>query len=104
MDLAELPEAAALADYFESRGRGFAAAARSAGGVIDRFYLVAGRQLRLRFAGPALLASLTRALGHLETSAGPDPAGSILIWDGRSTARAIPPAPFPAQFEITRGP
>ncbi|MCA1553556.1 MAG: serine kinase, partial [Chloroflexi bacterium] len=47
--------------------------------------------VRLRFAGPALLADVTRALTHLATTPVREPTLTVCIWDSCSTHTPVPP-------------
>lgn len=71
----------ALHSYFEE-------SARAAGGTEDHEFLLAGHRVRLRFAGPAWSASLTRGLSHLRLGPAPegeDPALTVHVWDGAAS-------------------
>jgi hypothetical protein len=70
----------------------FEEAARTAG-LNDRTYRLAGRTIRLRFAGSALADPLTRALHHLERTDRDEPELTIHIWDAGSTGSTPPPIP-----------
>lgn len=79
--------------FFASFFKSFQRAADNVGGVIDRYYNLAGQTIRLRFAGPALLPLLTPALAH---TAVPETSASdltICIWDNTSTATPRPKLP-----------
>ena len=71
-------------------------AAEAAGDVKLRRYRLAGTALELRFAGPALVDPLTRALEHLAT---PSPADDPLVvwaWESKSTGTTMPHTPWNA--------
>ena len=73
------------------------AAATRAGeraGWDERSLAVAGRRIRLRFAGAALLEVLLPALAHLETAPAPEPDLEVLLWDSRSTKVGLPEIPW----------
>lgn len=76
--------------------------AAAAFGTVQFDHLLAGRHVRLRFAGPALAAVLAPAFEHL---AGADPAGRaelcISAWD-RATAGPAPPPPWSLDRYATR--
>lgn len=63
--------------------------ASAATGIVERSYLVAGYSIRLRFAGPALVEPMTRALAHHEPSARP-PDLTIHLGDSFSTGTDLP--------------
>jgi len=62
-------------------------------GSIDRFYMLGGFIVCLRFAGPALISIITPALAHLEIAATPNPALTICLWDSASTKIEMPSSP-----------
>lgn len=55
------------------------------GGYQDRYFLVGGRRVRLRFVGNGLVSALTPALAHLETAPTNKPELTILAWDSASS-------------------
>ncbi len=71
-----------------------AAAARAS---VNADFAVVGRRVRLRFAGPALLAPMTRALAHRQVANDGEPDLTILVWDGESTGVAAPLHACPAR-------
>jgi hypothetical protein len=71
----------------------FARAADVVGGLIERWFMIAGRPVVLQFAGPRLLP-LTEAFEHLACLPQPSPpALTIRLWDRASTGigAAAPP-------------
>ena len=63
----------------------FTRATDAVGGVIDRWFMIAGRPVVLRFAGPRLLP-LAEAFEHLACAPQPAlPALTIHLWDRAST-------------------
>jgi hypothetical protein len=70
----------------------FAEAAADSGTIV-RCYAIAGQPLELRFAGPALVPSMARALAHLESEDGRAPALVVNVWDSLSTRTQAPPLP-----------
>ena len=62
----------------------------NAGGGQERHFLIAGRPVRLQFAGPGLIPALTPALEHLKDSPGSPPELTVLLWDSSSTGTALP--------------
>jgi hypothetical protein len=72
---------------------GFRAACLSSGSV-ERDLVVAGRGVRLRFAGPALVEPMSGALAHLESAEAAPLAATVLLWDSASTGVPLPPVPW----------
>lgn len=68
-------------------------AAEAAGGFEDRYFNLAGLTVRLRFAGPALAESMTRALAHVEVPPVAEPGLTVSLWDGASTSTRAPARP-----------
>ena len=93
--------ALAPADYFARLADSFGEAGRSAG-FVDREVTVAGRTLRLRFAGPALLAIMLPALAHLVTEAETAEV-TIGLWDAQSTGVSLPSYPWTSADWRPRG-
>jgi hypothetical protein len=54
-------------------------------GADDRYIGVASFTVRLRFAGPALVAHVLPAVAHQSVAPVPDPALTISVWDSEST-------------------
>lgn len=73
-----------------------------AAGVVERRFALAGAGVAIRFAGPALAAPLTRALGHLDDN-GPDPTLTIDVWDSETTGVAMPPPPWSHEDHLEHG-
>ena len=68
------------------------AQAEATAGRVTRDYVIAGRRVRLQFAGEALVPRLTPALAHL--AAAPEPAEpdlTIGLWELATTGSAPPP-------------
>lgn len=75
--------------FFDTLSEGFArACARTE--IVERDYRVAGCAVRLRFAGPALLAAITPALAHLECARLDAPSFTIDLFDSVSTRTPLP--------------
>ena len=70
----------------------FQQAVESAGGALARDYRIGGYDVQLRFAGPALVPALTRALAHLTAPAAANPDLTIQLWETATTG-VIPPPP-----------
>lgn len=86
---------ATAAEFFEEMCCAYRRAERAAGGAIERPYEIAGRMLRLRFAGPGLVAAIAPALEHLAHPWEAPPADlTLCLWDSRSTATSIPDCPW----------
>lgn len=80
--------------FFETVHQAFQNAQQAAGRSIDRYYNIDGHTIRLRFAGPALVDSLTPALEHHTARPTPTPALTICIWDSVSTQTEWPSLPW----------
>ena len=81
----------------------FESAARNVGGAVDRYFRIAGHDIRLSFAGPALVPKLTPALEHLPAPAEPSPSLTIRIWDSVSSGVEMPAPPWSWESRTTRG-
>ncbi len=75
--------------YFQMVYEGFERA-EQVSGPIDSYYNVAGRTIRLRFAGSALMQHLTPAFAHVNTEPTPTPDLTICIWDSVTTYTKMP--------------
>jgi hypothetical protein len=67
-------------------------AASASGGWEDHDLRLGDAMVRLRFAGPALVPLLGRALAHTRTAAAKRPSLTVHLWDSASTG-AVPPSP-----------
>jgi hypothetical protein len=72
-------------DAFALMRRGFARAIDDGHVAHECWFSIAGQTVRLRFAGDALVAPLTRAIAHLATSPVATPALDVELWDSTST-------------------
>jgi hypothetical protein len=90
------PTRAADAAECAARAQTLFEAAAGAAGCLVRTYSVAGRSLRLRFAGPALVARLSGALDHHPPARPGEPTLTVSIWDTASTGVPLPPVPADA--------
>lgn len=63
-------------------------------GVQEEVIALAGRSVRLRFAGPALAGSLTRAFAHLPAPGLAAPSLTIDVWDSETTGVPMPSPPW----------
>jgi hypothetical protein len=77
--------------------------AAQAAGLIEQFYDVGGYSLRLCFAGPALIPSLTPALAHQKTCHSETPDLTVCLWDTASTGIAMPPPAWGGDAYGARG-
>jgi hypothetical protein len=80
--------------FFQMAGETFEEAERNAGGSVDFFCEIAGYNIRLRFAGPALVPFIVPALEHLTVTPSAAPALTICLWDSISTRTKMPPPPW----------
>jgi hypothetical protein len=70
------------------------AAAAGRLGVVERSFRIAGRDIRAKFAGPALLPTIEPALAHLARTAGQErPSLTVHLWDSASSKVEVPRAP-----------
>ncbi|MEX1020864.1 MAG: hypothetical protein WDZ49_14475, partial [Litorilinea sp.] len=96
------------AEFFAQVEAAYGEAAH-AGGVIERWFAVDGRRLRLCFAGPALIPALTAALAHLAIApppgvdAGAQAHLTLHIWDSESTGTPRLVAPWTLAQVALRG-
>lgn len=86
--------------YFELAYNNFLEATQNTG-IIDRFYSVADYNIRLRFAGKALLPHISPALEHLAIKQVSIPSLTICLWDSTTTNIQIPPFPWNKHPAIT---
>ncbi|HEY4187785.1 MAG TPA: hypothetical protein VGP07_22105 [Polyangia bacterium] len=82
---------------------GFALARAGAGQGPEASFRVADRVLRLRFAGPALVASLREGLALPRVAAGTPIDLDVGIWDEETTGARPPACPFGAGDFMVRG-
>jgi hypothetical protein len=92
------PREAAATDrflaFYESVQSLFEQAAERQGKSIDRFFRMAGQQVKLRFAGSPGLVSLARALEHLAAAASLESDLSICLFDSAGSGLRLPPPPW----------
>jgi hypothetical protein len=91
--LIERAGAASRAQFLAELARVADDAERAAGSV-SRDFLIAGRRIRIRFAGDALLAPLTEALAHARAEAPGEPDLVVRAWDSVSTGTAMASPPW----------
>ena len=78
----------------------FEAAARFHGGPSEFSIELAGKPVRLRFAGSDLAQSMTRAFNHLETELAPEVDLTISVWESAASGAPRPSlAPDPGHDE-----
>ena len=77
--------------------------AAQAAGLSERFYDLGGYSVRLCFAGPALIPSLTPALAHRETGHAETPDLTVCLWDTASTGTLMPPPAWGGDAYGARG-
>jgi len=63
-------------------------------GEVTTTYVIGGRSMTLRLAGPALGPSLMPALAHLASSPAAPPDLTLCAWDTTTTGVAAPPPPW----------
>lgn len=80
--------------FFEMVHQTFQNAEQAVGSSIDHYYCIDGHTIRLRFAGPALVADLTTALEHHTAKPTPNPELTICLWDSVSTQTEWPSLPW----------
>jgi hypothetical protein len=80
--------------FFETSLQIFKLAEKAAGVSKERFYNIGGEKMCLRFAGPALIPHLTRALEHIAAEPSQEPGLTVCIWDDVSTQTRMPPPPW----------
>ena len=76
--------------FFQFVYANYKKAEHKAGAHQDRYFLIGGRCVQLRFVGNGLVSALTPALAHLETSPTETPELTILAWDSASSNTALP--------------
>ncbi len=79
--------------FFETSHEVFKKAELSAGRE-ERDFHIGGVAVKLRFAGPALVPLLTKALSHVAAGEVPGQSLTVCIWDDASTNTAMPPPPW----------
>jgi hypothetical protein len=91
-------------EYFQLVYETLHLAAQRVGGFMDRTYAIGGYTMRLRFAGPALVPSITTAFDHLAQDDASTPDLTIGVWDSASTGTRMLPPPWPRDdFVVARG-
>ena len=89
--------------FFEQALSAFEHAERRMGSPIDCFFRIGGYHLQLRFAGPALVPLITRAMMHLAEDK-PDRVDlTICLWDSVSTGSRMVSPPWDSTDNGVRG-
>jgi len=90
--------------FFENVWRQIPVAEDAAGVVTERWFEIAGLNLKLRFLGSALEAYITPAIAHLEVAQPRDQADLVVhCWDCASLAVEFPRAPVCIEAFSPRG-
>ncbi|MGH9048211.1 MAG: serine kinase [Acidimicrobiia bacterium] len=79
--------------FFDKLERAYAAA-EGACGAVSRCFRIGGREVELRFAGPALVTALGSGLAHLGCTASGPAELTVCSFDSASTATPPPPRPW----------
>ncbi len=90
-------------EYFQSVYELFERGSLAVGGFVNRNYSIGGYTIRLRFAGAALISSMTQAFDHLMIDQESTPALTICIWDTASTGTRLPAPPWGSDDFLARG-
>jgi hypothetical protein len=85
---------ASASDHAASAALAFETAARAAGEVREHAFRLAGRNVRMRFAGTALQPLLTEAFRHLPAADEADVDLTICCWDDATTGITTPEPPI----------
>ena len=75
--------------FFDTVDEGFARAS-AATEILSRDFSIAGRRLRLRFAGDGLVPAILPAIAHRETAVEGEPDFTIDLFDAHSTGTPLP--------------
>lgn len=94
--------AQSVEDFFARVAERFSQAAQRAE-VRSLDYCIAGRVVRLSFAGDALIPTITRALQHLALAPQSSADITIYLWEIASTAVELPPPPWDIDAYTFRG-
>ena len=83
-----------LAAFFWETYELFERAEKAAGFSVDRWYMIAGQSLRLRFACSNLVPLMSSALEHLWVAPHSSPGLTVCLWDVMSTYPRVPAPPW----------
>jgi hypothetical protein len=90
--------------FFGLACEAFRRTAEASGGTVDRFYRVAGHNVRLCFTDKLLLQLLTPALAHLEINLSSGVELTIFVWDSDSiSSDRVPLPPWSPEQYSARG-
>ena len=89
--------------FFEDVFQAYQQAGNTNGGTIDRHYSIGGNQVKLCFAGSALIPFITPALDHLVSESVKEPALTVCLWDSASTNVRMPSPPWGEEDYLARG-
>jgi hypothetical protein len=93
------PDDNAALTFFDDVLRSFASAA-GARGIVEQSYRIGGSGLRLRFAGAALVATISAALAHRSVDEDCRPDLTVCIWDSASTGCRMPRASCLEEYSL----
>ncbi|MDQ2967708.1 MAG: hypothetical protein M3R37_05235 [Actinomycetota bacterium] len=94
------PETEDQLEWLEGLDARFEAAAANTSGPIERCYQLAGRPLRVLFAGETMLRRFAPALEHLRVPDAPDGAHTVSVWDAASTGTEPAPVSVPEESPL----
>jgi len=80
--------------FFQNVYQAFSDAEQSTGATLDRYYMIGGFTVRLRFAGSSLIPIITPPLAHLSIEPVSEPSLTICLSDSSSTKITLPPIPW----------
>jgi hypothetical protein len=87
-------------EWLEGLDARFEAAAANTPGPIERCYEIAGRPLRVRFAGETMLHRFAPALEHLRRPEAPEGTHVVSVWDAASTRTDPAPVSVPDESPL----
>lgn len=102
VDIADRTNQAPAQIFFDAVYQAYENAEAASEGPIDRFFLIGGLPICLRFAGPTLLPYILPALAHLATTPVPNPTLTVCLWESTSTHTNPPPPPWGGYGPYTR--
>lgn len=102
VDIADRTDQAPAQIFFDAVYQAYEDAEAASECPIDRYFLIGGLPICLRFAGPALLPYILPALAHLATTPVPNPTLTVRLWESTSTHTNPPPPPWGGYGPYTR--
>jgi hypothetical protein len=81
-------------EFFEAAWQAFLRAERASGESVERNYDIGGFSVRLRFASPALVPVIARALDHLAVEPDAQPALNVFLHSADAASSRMPPPPW----------